>query len=149
MNTPLTSGGPISAADLRQYMAEAELEKLKLLEAKRARADAAAQEFSKHFMQDQMSQSEFQEVLIKVRHAVENGLLEVLVMRFPSKLCKDHGRAINNGEEDWPETLPGKAHELYERWVERGKPLGYHFKAMIIDFPDGMPGDVGLYLSWK
>ena len=48
----------------------------------------------------------------------------------------------------WPETLQGKAKELYDRYTEVARPQGYRLKAMIINFPGGLPGDVGFFLSW-
>jgi len=69
-------------------------------------------------------------------------------MQFPAKLCTDKGRAINNGEPDWPETLQGKAKSFYDFFLERGRPQGFRLKAQILNFPGGMPGDVGLIVSW-
>ncbi len=83
-----------------------------------------------------------------IMSAVGQGKMETLVYSFPSSLCTDRGRAINNGERDWPETLQGKAKELYDRYTEVARPQGYRLKAMIINFPGGMPGDVGFFLSW-
>jgi hypothetical protein len=28
------------------------------------------------------------------------------------------------------------------------KPLGFKLNAQILDYPGGMPGDIGLYLRW-
>ena len=42
-----------------------------------------------------------------VRRAAAQGRSEIEIMRFPSQYCTDHGRAINNLEEGWPETLTG------------------------------------------
>jgi hypothetical protein len=44
--------------------------------------------------------------------------------------------------------LRGKAKELYERYQNIAKPKGYKLKAMIVNFPGGVPGDVGFFLSW-
>ena len=55
---------------------------------------------------------------------------------------------INNNDNNWPSSLQGKAGELYQRYLEVAKPQGYRLKAMIISFPGGMPGDVGLFLDW-
>ena len=49
---------------------------------------------------------------------------------------------------DWPQTLQGKAKEFFDRYQTYGKPQGYKLKAMIINFPGGMPGDVGFFLNW-
>ncbi|WP_436643991.1 hypothetical protein [Microbaculum sp. FT89] len=85
---------------------------------------------------------------LKVRTAVARGDTELLVMRFPSALCSDRGRKINNGLAGWPDTLVGKPRQAYELWRDRLQPAGYRLKAMIVDWPGGMPGDVGFYLDW-
>jgi len=84
----------------------------------------------------------------KARKAAENGEKEFLLLRFPSQLCTDGGRSINVSEADWPSTLRGEAAEIYLRWERDLKPRGFHLSAIILDFPDGLPGDVGLYLLW-
>jgi hypothetical protein len=38
--------------------------------------------------------------------------------------------------------------ELYEFWNQHLRPLGYKLKVQIVDFPGGMPGDVGITLKW-
>ena len=51
-----------------------------------------------------------------VKSAAERGEREVMVMRFPSAFCSDGGRAINNYEAGWPETLTGFAKRGHEFW---------------------------------
>ena len=63
-------------------------------------------------------------------------------------ICTDSGRAINNGDPRWPETLQGKAKEFHDRYQEFGKPGGYKLKAMVINFPGRVPGDIGFFLNW-
>ena len=46
-----------------------------------------------------------QSLQAKLRAAAE-GTTELMVMR-PTALCSDKGRAINNSDKDWPETLRG------------------------------------------
>ena len=83
-----------------------------------------------------------------IERAVSNGLTEVQVYRFPNSLCTDHGRAINQQEPGWETTLTGVPKEIYEFWERQLRPLGYKLKVQIIDFPGGMPGDVGITLKW-
>ncbi len=85
----------------------------------------------------------------RLRLAAERGEGEMLVIRFPSELCTDHGRAINNSEEGWPDTLVGAPRQFYEVWKEKLHPLGYRLKALVVDWPNGFPGDVGVFLAWK
>ncbi|KQQ13077.1 hypothetical protein ASF53_12820 [Methylobacterium sp. Leaf123] len=87
-------------------------------------------------------------LLHKLRIAAEQGKKELLVMRFPNAMCSDGGRAINNCDTDWPETLTGRARQAYEFWRDRLQGAGYGLRAMIVDWPNGMPGDVGFFLDW-
>ncbi|AWB23052.1 hypothetical protein DA075_20870 [Methylobacterium currus] len=90
-----------------------------------------------------------QSLLHKLRIAAEQGQKELLVMRFPNLMCSDKGRAINNAEAGWAETLTGRPRQAYEFWRDRLQPAGYGLKALVVDWPDGMPGDIGFFLTWK
>jgi hypothetical protein len=87
-------------------------------------------------------------LISRVKNAAAEGLNELMVLQFPVELCTDTGRAINNNEPDWPETLTGVPRQAYEVWRDRLKPAGYSLSAMIVEWPHGMPGDVGLFLGW-
>jgi hypothetical protein len=88
-------------------------------------------------------------LLHQARQVAERGKKEYLLLRFPSELCTDGARAINNPPNpDWPKTLQGEAMELYARWRDQLRPRGFHLAARVLDFPDGKPGDVGLFLFW-
>jgi hypothetical protein len=83
-----------------------------------------------------------------VNRAVNNGLTEIEVGRFPNTLFTDHGRAINQQEPGWEETLTGLPKELFEFWKKHMQRRGYRLKFQIVDWPGGMPGDIGISLSW-
>jgi hypothetical protein len=83
-----------------------------------------------------------------IQRAANNGLTEVFVGRVPNQLCTDRGRAINQGEPGWETTLTGLPKEIYEFWAKHLRPRGYKIRFQIIDFPGGMPGDIGITLSW-
>lgn len=83
-----------------------------------------------------------------IQRAVRAGLREVQVYRFPNVLCTDRGRAINQMEEGWEKTLTGLPKEMYELWRDYLQPRGYKIAFQIIDFPGGVPGDIGITLSW-
>ena len=83
-----------------------------------------------------------------INRAVNNGLTEIEVGRFPNTLFTDHGRAINQQEKGWEETLTGLPKELFEFWKKYMQPRGYRIKVQIVDWPGGMPGDIGVSLSW-
>jgi hypothetical protein len=83
-----------------------------------------------------------------IKRAVNNGLTEVEVGRFPNTLCTDKGRAINQQEPGWENTLVGLPKELYLFWKAHLRPRGYRIKYQIVEWPGGMPGDIGITLSW-
>jgi hypothetical protein len=83
-----------------------------------------------------------------IRRATAAGLTEVQVYRFPNELCTDRGRSINQNEPGWEETLTGIPRELYLLWHKHFRPRGYKLRVQILEFPDGMPGDIGMTLSW-
>jgi hypothetical protein len=83
-----------------------------------------------------------------IERAVSNGKTEVQVHRFPNQLCTDKGRAINQQEPGWENTLTGVPKEIYQLWAKYFRARGYKLKVEIIDFPGGMPGDVAMTLKW-
>src|SRR3954464_1823171 len=83
-----------------------------------------------------------------IQRAVRNGLTEVQVYRFPNSLCTDNGRAINQQEPGWEKTLTGIAHEIYQLWFDYLRPRGYRIRYQIVNFPGGMPGDIGISITW-
>jgi hypothetical protein len=83
-----------------------------------------------------------------IQRAVRNGLTEVQVYRFPNIVCTDRGRAINQMEPGWENTLTGVPKEIYQLWKDYLQPRGYKISYQIIDFPGGVPGDIGITLSW-
>ena len=106
------------------------------------------QKFASDFLHQHVNEDEIAMVRRLVANAVKDGKTEAMVCSFPSDLCTDSGRAINNSDPRWPETLQGKAKEFYERFETLAKPQGYRLKAMIVNFPGGVPGDVGFFLNW-
>jgi hypothetical protein len=72
----------------------------------------------------------------------------VEVGRFPNTLFTDRGRAINQQEAGWEQTLTGLPKELFEFWKKFLQPKGYRIKVQIADWPEGKPGDIGISLSW-
>ena len=142
-------GHIFSAEGLRKRMVDER-------EAEARRASGAAEEmkarqkaFAADFRQHHIGHEERAHIMALVDRAAEEGEFEVMVYSFPSDLCTDGGRAINNTLPNWPDTLQGKAREIYDLFERVGKPLGYRFKAMVVSFPDGMPGDIGFFVSWK
>jgi hypothetical protein len=103
----------------------------------------------KALIDQHIDDTKWRTLLHQARQVAERGKKEYLLLRFPSELCTDGARAINNPPNaDWPKTLQGEAMELYARWRDHLRPLGFRLGAQVLDFPNGKPGDVGLFLSW-
>lgn len=83
-----------------------------------------------------------------IQRAVRNGLTEVQVYRFPNALCTDKGRAINQQEAGWENTLTGIPKEIFQLWTDYLKPRGYRISYQIIDFSGGVPGDIAINIAW-
>jgi hypothetical protein len=145
---PKTTGSVPSAADLRKLGAEHEASKV-------AQADRQAEVETEHrkklvaeLTSRKVTPDRMQNAIRILRELAASGQNEVMVLRFPNDLCSDGGRAINNSEGHWPETLKGFPRDVYETWAKEFKDKGYRMTAKIVDFPGGKPGDVGIYMSW-
>jgi hypothetical protein len=101
-----------------------------------------------HLTEQRVTEQNVKNAINRIRELAAAGETEALVLRFPNELCTDGGRAINNNESDWPRTLTGYPRDIFEKWQIGFRDQGYHLTAKILEFPGGMPGDVGMYLSW-
>jgi hypothetical protein len=143
----------MSAEELRNYMREVEIAKASKAVGDMSSADKARDELIASLktpidLTPQKLEEIKKSVLHKLRAAAQRHETQVMVMRFPNTLCTDKGRAINNLESSWPETLVGRPRQAYEFWRDHLRPAGYRLSATIVDWPAGMPGDVGFFLSW-
>ena len=133
-------------------------QKIAIAEAEEAAKDSKARhqaELDKKALLDQLTnpsgvsdEEAIQRALKMIENAARNRLKEVQVYRFPNQLCTDNGRAINQMEAGWSETLTGIPKEIYQLWDRHFREKGYKLRAEIVDFPNGMPGDVALTLVW-
>ncbi|MGY4366820.1 hypothetical protein ACVW1A_002885 [Bradyrhizobium sp. LB1.3] len=142
----------MSATELRNYMNQTEMAKA----SKNVGSDQA------HKAREHLIKSLLQPVAVtpekiaevkrrvfgQLRSAAGKGDKELLVMRFPNALCTDKGRALNNSEKEWPSTLTGRPLQAFEFWRDHLRAQGYGLKAMIVDWPEGLPGDIGFFLTW-
>lgn len=139
-----------TASELMQKAALAEAEK-----ATKAIDQKAAEEAEKKALIDRLSkpsgvsdEEALKRVATIIQRAVSNSQTEVQVYRFPNSLCTDGGRAINQGERGWENTLTGVPKEIHEFWKRHLQSRGYRLRMQIVDFPGGVPGDVGIILKW-
>jgi hypothetical protein len=139
-----------TAKDVMKQIALKEAEK-----ASAAMRELTAAEAEKHALMEKFSkpsgvsdEDRMARAAAIIKRAANNGLTEVLIVRFPNELCTDHGRAINQNETGWEKTLTGLPKELFEFFEKYLKPRGYRMACQIVDFPGGMPGDIGITLKW-
>jgi hypothetical protein len=140
--------GLITPDQLRRITEEKDMEKAREALEKKRKVDDEHQQLRDAFMAREIHPDVFERVSKVVRAAAERGEREVLALRFSSQYCTDGGRAINSFEPDWPGTLTGFAKRAYDFWQKELEPQGYKLRAQIMDFPGGMPGDVGIFLRW-
>jgi hypothetical protein len=138
------------AQDLRKKIARAEAEKASEAMRRHSHEEAEKKALLEHLLKPSGVSDEevIRRASVIIERAVSNGCNEVQVIRFPNTLCSDHGRAINQQELGWEQTLTGIPREIYELWVRQFRPRGYKLRVQIIDFPNGMPGDVAMTLAW-
>ncbi len=140
------------------------MKKLALAEAEEASKEAhklSAAEAEKKALLDQLTkpsgvsdEEAIRRAITIIERAVSNGKTEVQVHRFPNQLCTDRGRAINQQEQGWEDTLTGVPKEIYQLWAKYFRPRGYKLRVEIVDYPGGLPGDVAMTLKcgarcWK
>jgi hypothetical protein len=139
-----------SAKDIRKQSALKEAEKaeehMRLMAAADAEKQALIEDLTKPWGIPE--EEKIKRASAIIQRAVRNGLHEVQVYRFPNAVCTDRGRAINQMEEGWEKTLTGGPKDIYQFWKEHLQPRGYKIAYQIIDFPGGVPGDIGITLSW-
>src|SRR5690349_11951587 len=106
-STPPSGAGPgapiPSAEELRMKLLDAQMKEMQRREKTTTSPDAKIAQFNDDFLNNQVSDDERALIRRVVMHAVEKGFFEALVYSFPSKLCTDNGRAINNSEANWPD----------------------------------------------
>ena len=140
-----------SAKEVMQQIALAEAEEAE----KQARAQAEA-EAEKKALVDQLrkppgtsDEEAIRRGLEIIHRAIKNRLTEVEIIRFPNQLCTDKGRAINQQEPGWENTLTGTPKEIYQFWDKYFRSRGYKLRVQIVDFPSGLPGDIAMTVSWS
>ena len=118
-----------------------------LIEARKA-AEVAER---RAFEEGQKAEREKLKVSFQEREVKPEALdrIAALVLQFPSEWLPDQGRGVTNRDPNWHlklEGFPKRAHDFFEKELA---PRGFQIKAEILDWPGGMPGDVGFFLTWK
>ena len=141
--------GTFSAADLRRRMAEREAakaaEEMHRLKEQEEKQRAVMEE--SHKPPDRTPEQVMELVIQLVNRAADRGERSS-GLPLSNSLCTDRGRRINNSEPDWDQTLEGRPRAGDEFWRDHLRPLGFHLRAQVLEYPGGMPGDIGFFLTW-
>ena len=105
-----------SAKELMERAAQKEAEKAAEAMRLQAKADAEKKALIERLQQPSGISDEeaLRCVKVIIERAVNNGLTQVQVYRFPNTLCTDRGRAINQQETDFASTLTGLPRKVYD-----------------------------------
>jgi len=138
-----------SAKELMAKAAEKEAQKAAEAMRLQAKADAEKKALIERLQQPSgLSDEEARSVKMIIERAVNDGFTQVQVYRFSNSLFTDRAPAINQQEADFASTLTGLPRKMYEFWARQLRPLGYKLQFHIVDFPNGVPGDIGITLKW-
>jgi hypothetical protein len=138
----------IRPEDLTKISNDAEMRKAQEYLARAKKQEEEQNAMRELFMKEDVPPDAAERVNNAVRRAAEQGLREVHMFSFPASYFNDGGRRINNNEADWPVSLEGHAKRAYAYFEKKLRPLGYKVRVEILDYPGGMPGNVGFFLSW-
>jgi hypothetical protein len=134
--------------DLRKISSDADTAQAQE-EQKRAQRIADEQKgLREAFMGQQIRPDAKDRINAAIKRAAEQGQQEIQVLTFPASYCNDAGRRINNNLPDWPQSLEGFAKRAYDYYVAELQPLGFRLGIQVLDYPDGMPGTIGMSLKW-
>jgi cyclopropane fatty-acyl-phospholipid synthase-like methyltransferase len=147
MTNPMM-GQPLSVSELKRIADDKENVKLQEVLTRRRKEEEEEKQARQDFMERELKPDGLERFNGWVRRAAEQGASEVEIMRFPSQYCTDHGRAVNNFEDGWPETVTGLARRVYDTYVQHLQGQGYTIRAQILNYPDGGLGEVGIYIGW-
>jgi len=143
------TGSDLSAETVRAYIRAKKEEEQAKQRAYEESARAEREKLHDAFLQREVQPEAMDRVAALVRKAVELGEKQVLVIQFPSDWLPDQGRAITNHDKNWHAKLDGFAKQAYDFFQRELEPRGFQLRAEIINWPGGMPGDVGFFLQWK
>ena len=139
-----------SAKDIQKQTALHEAEK-----AEQYTRRLAAGEAEKRALIDSLSKpsglSEDEKVKLAatvVERAVRNGLTEFKSTDFPTAVHRQRPGPSISRSRGWDKTLTGIAAEIFKLWSDYLKPRGYRIRYQIVDFPGGVPGDIGIVIAW-
>ena len=142
------TGGIVKPDELRKAQEQRDMAAAREAAEKMRRAEEEQQQLHEAFMKRKIGPEAIERFNTAVRKAAELGQHEIMIGQFPASWCSDGGRRINNNLEDWPDNLQGIAKEVYDYHQKNLAPLGYKMRVEVLNYPGGVPGDIGIFFRW-
>jgi hypothetical protein len=143
------TGSTLSADAVRAYLHSKKEEEEAKQRAFETSVRAELDKLHEAFKEREVQPEAMDRIAILVGKTIDMGDKQALVLRFPSDWLPDQGRAITNHDKNWHDKLDGFAKRAYEYFKKELEPRGFQIRAEILDWPGGMPGDVGFFLQWR
>ena len=143
------TGSTLSADAVRAYLHSKKAEEEAKQRAFEASTKIELDKLHESFDGREVQPEAMDRIATLVRKTIDMGDKQALVLRFPSDWLPDQGRAITNHDKDWYDKLNGFPKRAYDFFKRELEPRGFQIRAEILNWPGGMPGEVGFYLQWK
>jgi hypothetical protein len=143
------TGSTLSADAVRAYLHSKKAEEEAKQRAFEASTKIELDKLHESFDGREVQPEAMDRIATLVRKTIDMGDKQALVLRFPSDWLPDQGRAITNHDKDWYQKLDGFPKRAYDFFKRELEPRGFQIRAEILNWPGGMPGEVGFFLQWK
>jgi hypothetical protein len=143
------TGSTLSADAVRAYLHSKKAEEEAKQRAFEASTKIELDKLHESFDGREVQPEAMDRIATLVRKTIDMGDKQALVLRFPSDWLPDQGRAITNHDKDWYDKLNGFPKRAYDFFKRELEPRGFQIRAEILNWPGGMPGEVGFFLQWK
>ena len=143
------TGSTLSADAVRAYLHSKKAEEEAKQRAFEASTKIELDKLHESFDGREVQPEAMDRIATLVRKTIDMGDKQALVLRFPSDWLPDQGRAITNHDKDWYAKLDGFPKRAYDFFKRELEPRGFQIRAEILNWPGGMPGEVGFFLQWK
>ena len=103
----------------------------------------------KAMLKEHLGEHVWATLLDRAQDAATQGEKSFELLRFPCDLCsgrKSQDRRRRDRLADDPERRSGRD---FTRWERELRPAGFGLTAQIVEYFDGMPGNVALTLTWN
>ena len=134
-------------ADFRQLMVDHDHQESAASGARRAAAEQRRLKVMKP-IDHHISDENWRGLMHQARRVAERAAKRVVAAPLSEPVvrgCRPRGQF---GRTQLAGVIAWEASEIYIRWQRDVRPHGFRLGARVLEFPGGMPGDIGLFLTW-